>query len=554
MDDAARSLIGQGDQLFSKRSTLVSLWQTIADHFYTDRADFTSSRTVGMDDEHLMTGYPQMLRRDLGNAFSAMLRPTNLNWFHVKASREEYEDQPAKQWLERASATMRRAMYDRKAQFQRATKEGDHDFAAFGQAVISVEMNRNADGLLYRCWHLRDVAWCENAEGIVDVVHRKWRPTAIDLSLLFPGKIHPKVSEKLQGPNANPYCEINCRHIVIPAMHYRGEYWGKGRRDPLTGEAYPFVSVFIDADNNHVMEVKAMAYMMCVIPRWQTVSGSQYAYSPATRIALPDGRLLQAMTRVLLEAGEKAVNPPMIAIEEAIRSDIGMYAGAITWADAAYDERLGEVLRPLTQDKSGLPLGIEMRNDTMGMLREAFFLNTLTLPQTGPEMTAYEVGQRIQEFIRQATPIFEPMETEYNGGLCDVTFDLMLRAGAFGSLQDIPESIAGDDVTFGFTSPLHDAIEKQKGQQFNEATAIVGQTLPVYPGAASVIDFATAFRDVMNATVPAKWLRSEDEVEAIEEEEAAREQAQALLQDMSAGAQVATQIGEAGQAIEAMPA
>ncbi len=36
------------------------------------------------------------------------------------------------------------------AQFVRATKEGDHDFAAFGQAVIYVDRNRAGDTLLYR--------------------------------------------------------------------------------------------------------------------------------------------------------------------------------------------------------------------------------------------------------------------------------------------------------------------------------------------------------------------------------------------------------------------
>jgi hypothetical protein len=34
-------------------------------------------------------------------------------------------------------------------------------------------------------------------------------------------------------------------------------------------------------------------------------------------------------------------------------------------------------------------------------------------------MTAYEVGQRVQEYIRNALPIFEPMEMEYNAALCD---------------------------------------------------------------------------------------------------------------------------------------
>jgi len=66
------------------------------------------------------------------------------------------------------------------------------------------------------------------------------------------------------------------------------------------------------------------------------------------------------------------------------------------------------------------------------------FLNKLSLPPADREMTAYETGQRIQEYIRNALPLFEPMEMEYNGALCEDTFEALMRVGAFGSPQDIP--------------------------------------------------------------------------------------------------------------------
>lgn len=540
-----KALIEHGDKLFSKRTTLVSMWQEIGDHFYVERADFTVSRTLGDEfAEHLSTSYPLLVRRDLGNALGTMMRPTSIDWFHMRTMDDDGEDQPGKEWLEWATQRMKRAMYDRRSLFTRASKEGDHDLAAFGQCVKTVEMNRLATGLLFRCWHLRDVAWCENEEGKIDTVHRKWKPTARDLVQTFGSKVSEKVKELLIGANKQPYREINCRHIVMPADQYDGEYLGKGKAK--------YVSIYLDVENQHIIEAVGQSYMMYVIPRWQTVSGSQYAYSPATVAALPEARLLQAMTRTILEAGEKATNPPMVAVQEAIRSDISIYAGGITWVDSEYDERLGEVLRPLTQDKSGLPLGLDMQQNAMALLKEAFFLNTLTLPQNGPEMTAYEVGQRIQEYIRQASPIFEPLEDEDNGQMCEATFDLMLRAGAFGRPEDIPQSLRGADIGFRFESPLHDAIEKQKGQKMMEAIGLLGQVLPVDPTAAAQIDFKTAFRDALSSVgMPAKWLRSEDEADAIVEGQQEQQQAQALLEDLSAGAQVATQVGEANQAMAA---
>lgn len=534
-------IITQGDHLFGKRSTLLSLWQEIADNFYVERADFTTTRTIGTDfAEHLTTSYPLLVRRDLGNSFGSMLRPSGLQWFHMRGDEQGDEDQAALEWLEAKSEVMRRAMYDRRSLFTRATKEGDHDFAAFGQCVLSAELNKQANGLLYRCWHLRDVAWCEDAEGRIGTVHRKWKPTALDMSKLFPGELHQSVAGKLIGPGAKPYCEVNCRHVVMPSEDYGDERFAK----------YPFVSLYIDIENKHVMEAVGQNHMMYVIPRWQTVSGSQYAFSPAAVAALPDGRLIQAMTRTLLEAGEKAANPPMIAVQEAIRSDIAIYAGGVTWVDNGYDERLGEVLRPINQDRSGIPAGLNMRDDIKEVLREAWFLNTLTMPVGGPEMTAYEVAQRVQDYIRQAAPIFEPMEAEYNGALCEVTFELMLRAGAFGPADEIPESLRGRDISFRFESPLHDAIEQQKGQKFSEVKAIVADTLALDPTVANEIDFKTAFRDAVRATgAPADWLRSPDEADELAAQQQQAQAAEDLLAAMGQGAQVAKTIGEAGQAM-----
>lgn len=544
-----KALIGLGDHLFEKRGSLLSMWQEIGENFYPERADFTVTRSFGESFAgDLTTSYPLLVRRDLGNSLGTMQRPTSIDWFHMRAMREEYEDQPAKAWLENKEGIMRRAMYDRRSLFTRASKEADHDLAGFGQSVKSIQLNGTANGLLYRCWHLRDNAWCENAEGKIDTNHRKWKPTAAILCQLFKDRVHPKVQEKLIGPNKNPYFEVSCRHIVLPSDMYDGDYVGKKPNQSSANP--PYVSIFIDVDNQHIMEAVGQNYFMYVIPRWQTVSGSQYAFSPATVAALPDARLLQAMTYTLLEAGEKATNPPMVAVQEAIRSDISVYAGGITWVDAEYDEKTGEVLRPITQDKSGLPFGADMRRDTMALMRECFYLDKLTLPVNGPEMTAYEVGQRVQDYIRQASPIFEPLEHEDNGAVCETTFELMMANGAFGSYEDIPQSIRGKEIGFRFESPLHDAIERQKGNKYTEAKALLADTLALDPTAAANLDIKTAFRDVLTAIgTPAKWMRSEAEADKQIEAEQAAQQQQKLLQTMQQGAEVAKTIGDAGQAM-----
>ena len=534
MDD--KKLFETGEQLFSKRSSLTSLWQEMAENFYPERADFTVRRSLGTGfADNLTTSYPILARRDLGNYFSFMLRPTEKSWFHLVANDDGKEDDlDAKAWLEWAGKMQRRAMYGRGTQFIRATKEADHDFASFGQCAISVELNRERSGLLYRCWHLRDMAWAEDEEGKIGSVFRKWKPTVRDLIRMFGSdKVHP---ETVRLAERDPFSEADCRHIVV-------------RSDMVDGTFNtPYVSLYYDAEHFHMVEKIGVYSPIYVIPRWQTVSGSQYAFSPATVAALPDARLLQAMTYTLLEAGEKHTNPPMIAVQEAIRSDVSIYAGGITWVDAAYDERLGEVLRPLTQDKSGMPFGAEMARNIHAMLAEAFFLNKLNLPQRAPEMTAYEVGQRIQQYIRDALPLFEPMETEYNGAICEETFSLLFRAGALGSPFDLPKSLQGADVQFRFESPLHEAIEREKGNRFLEAQSFIASALQLDPTTAFVVDAKQALREVLEGIgVPATWIHTKDQVAAsVQQAQQQQQQAQSLAA-VQQGAEAAKTLGEAGQ-------
>jgi hypothetical protein len=536
----AKELAQQADNLYSKRTQLLLLWQEIALNFYPERADFTYRRVVGQEFAvNLATSYPILARRDLGNSLGTMLRPTAKSWFHPRVAHEGPKvDIEARRWLEWAEGVQRRAMYDRASLFTRATKEGDHDFSAFGQCVISIELNKNADTLLYRCWHLRDVAWAENAEGNVGQIFRKWKPTSRNLCNTFPGRCHPNVE---QMALKDPFAEVECRHMVVESDMYDGKF------------RTPYVSIYYDQDHDKVLEEVGIYNKFYVIPRWTTVSGSQYGYSPATVAALPDARLLQAMTATILEAGEKFTNPPMVAVQEAIRGDVAIYAGGITWVDRDYDERLGEVLRPLTQDRSGMPMGRDMQADTRSMIAEAFFLNKLSMsnPDRGKaEMTAFEVGQQVQEYIRNALPIFEPMEMDYNGAVCEMTFDTLMRAGAFGSPFNMPKTLRGSEIEFHFESPLHDAIESEKGAKLQQAKMMMADAIALDPSNADVLDAQVALREALiGIGVPALWVRSEDEVAQRAQARQQQQNVQQTLANVQQGAEAAKALGEASQAM-----
>lgn len=535
---AVTDLITAGDRLFSKRENLLAFWQECAQNFAPDLADFTSSQTLGTDyASNLMTSYPIIVGRELCDQFGAMLRPS------VKDAAVMYvegmEDHDGKAWLEWATKVQRRAMYDRAAQYVIAAKQGERDFSMFGQAVITVEAMPDKSSLLFRTWHLRDTAWSNGLSGAVECVHRKWdTPTAYELARTFgEAKLHPKVRECLQ-PGKDPYTEIRCRHIVMPADLYHGE----------TKFRTPLVSLYIDVDNEHRIEATAQRINHYVIPRWQRIKGSQYATSPAVTCALPEARLLQAMTFTLLEAGEKATNPPMLATQDAIRGDIDLRSGGITYVVADYDERTGQALRPMVQDKSGMPLGLELQQRSEEMLRKAFYADKLSLPQRGgPQETAYEVGQRVQQYIRDALPLVEPVEVEFNGGVWERAFEVGRMEGMFGTPDSWPESLLGADIEFKFASPLREQVDRQKGQVFLEGVQLLQAGAALDPAVANLPDAVTTMRDVLEGIGwDTKWVRSPKAVQAASDAQAQQAAADQAMAAMGQAAGIAKDFGASG--------
>lgn len=544
-DGRAKELTDLGDSLFAKKSGVDGLCQEVAQIFYPERASFTSTLHLDADfNAENMDSFPSMLRRELGNSMSAVLRPRDQPWFAATTLDDDVDAIPeVAKYLEYVTLTMRRDLYDPRTKFVRATKEGDHDYVSFGQAVISCEEAPERDHLFFRAHHLRDCAWLENDLNEIDHLHRKDRMTARAMIRRYGDKrVHAAVK---RAAEREPGKEFNIRCVVMPAEEYDtvdggGKVKGKERR-------LPFVVVYIDADNGTVLREGGLPFFIYAVPRWHTVPGSQYAFSPATATALPDGRMAQALARILLESGEKAVDPPMIATTEAVR-EVNLQAGALSWVDAEYDERFGAALRPVDM-KGDMRTGFALRQDVREMLSKAFFIDKLALPAAGKQMTAYEIRTRLEEHVRNLLPLFEPMEAEYNMPLLDRAFQHMVRMQRF-DIRAMPDILSKREITWSFRNPMQEASRRILVEQFQETLGIESAAMQAGVSVPR-IDFMKARDDALRGSgAPAKWMVSDEEIEMTMQANAAKAKVAAAAQEIAAGAGVAGQVGQAAQSLQ----
>ena len=544
-----QSIIKRGDHLFNNRGSMLSFWQTAGENFYPERAHFTASPVIGEDfASHLYTSYPIIVRRELSGALSSMLRRRDTEWMKMTVKRDDKIDSAGKAWLDYATKVQRRAMYDKKAKFVRATKEGDDDYATFGNCCITRELNWRDLTLLYRTHHLRDCAWQEDITGEVVELHINWTPTYDQLEKTFGrDKLHHEMAKMLVDA---PFSTANIRLAIVPSEYYEH---AQGEGVAPRRMRKPHTWLYIDVQNQHVIEVRGRVTKGFTLARWQTVSGSPIAYSPAVIAALPDARLIQAMTLTLLEAGEMGARPPVLARQDVIRGDANLFAGGITWAQLEGDEKLSETMRAVYDSRMQNQLGVEMHQDTRAQIAAAFFLNKLNLPtpEAAGQMTAYEVAQRLKEWIRAAIPLFEPIETEYNADICEGTFEDLFHVRAFGPVSTIPDSVLGNDVEFQFQSPLTENIERQAAHTFMEARSIILAAMDLDQAAPAAMDVRGNLIEALHAVgVNPKHVRDKKDIDDFAKELEDKQKVQQLAAAAESAGVAAQEVGAGQKAMQ----
>lgn len=510
MDENAKELERRESKLFGKKAGFDALNQEIALNFRPQRADFTNDRALGEEFAiDLFDSEPIRCCRELGDARAAMLRPGGREWFRAALRNRKLNDDPqVKQVLDAANQIARDAIYDPEAGFVSAEKEADHDVVTFGNSVKSVEPRVTREGrriLLERAWHLRDCAWLDDETGVrQDFMARRFKASARHIRKLWPkAQLHQDITAAVDKDQDK---EFKLCHVMMRAEEYDYAKKPKG----LRARRQPWVSIYYDSTNRMLLAEEPSARFTYVIDRWERLSGSQYGYSPATMAALPDGRGIQTMARVLLEAGEKDLDPPLKAVRKGITNEINTGAAQITWIDGSgYDERaMGPAIEPMFPNGFKPGIGIDLINRTTLALRDLFYLTKLTLPTQAK--TAYETAQLVEEFIRANIPLFEPWEAGI-AMLLEEIFSILV--GMDPMRQFMPRLLGDQELIFTFQNPLQDAIEKNRVNQFQTLLGLTAGAVQLDPNAAHAVDLVTGLQDAVRGNgSPATWTPDMDEV------------------------------------------
>ena len=162
-------------------------------------------------------------------------------------------------------------------------------------------------------------------------------------------------------------------------------------------------------------------------------------------------------------------------------------------------------------------------------------------------MTATEAMLRAQEKGALLAPTMGRQQSEMLGPMIERELDILAHAGA---LPPMPDELRqrGGDVQVEYVSPLNRAQRAEEGVAIMRTFESIAPMAQIDPRVLKAFDSVKAARELAEINgMPAKIIRSDEEIAAMDEQEQQQQSAAQLLEAAPIAAQTAKTLAETQQ-------
>lgn len=519
--DLVATILKQQEQLEGERHNWNSHWQQVAD-LVLPRRDFTTvSPAEGIKrTEKIFDATAPYANEQLASGLHGYLTSPALKWFKLITQRIELmKIKNVALWLEDVETKMYYVFNSVQANFHPQAHEMYLDLGAFGTSLMFVGELPN--GIRYQTRPLSECYLKENDVGLIDTVYRKFEFTARQAAKAWGLENLPDgVKKALQD---QPHKKFTFIHAVGP----RGERHLNDRR----ARNKPWASYYVNLDHKHLISVSGYDEFPYLAPRWSKVASETYGRSPAMTV-LPDIKMINEMSKTVLKAAQKIVDPPLQLPDDGFLRPIRTIPGGLNYYRSGSQDRIEPIRTEARPD-----IGLEMMEQRRDAILRAFYVDWMQMPddREGAHTTATWVLQRREEKMRLMGPMLSRMQNEFLGPLIERTFAIMMRAGVFPTP---PQELSKAKLDIEYQSPLASAQKASEAEGIGRMLALVSpfaeakpEILENYNGD----EIARYAAEIYN--VPGRLVRSAEEVEEsrqIQTEQMEQEQQQMQMAQMAA--------------------
>jgi hypothetical protein len=256
--------------------------------------------------------------------------------------------------------------------------------------------------------------------------------------------------------------------------------------------------------------------------------------------ALPAVRQLQIEQRRKAEAIDKMVRPPLVGHVSLKNEPMDILPGGVTFTT----DSQAAGFKPVFQVEPRIQEFMEDIKEVQGRVDSCLFVDLfMMISQLDTVRTATEIDARLGERIIQIGPVIERFENEVLDPIISRTFSIMMRRGL---LPPPPATLSGRAINVQYVSMLAEQQRQASTSAIERLLSLAGNIAAIQPQVMDNIDVDQAIRiygGLLN--VDPHVLASLQQIQAIRQQRAQAQQAEAALNTGAAAAQGAATLAKA---------
>jgi len=432
MEDA-KTILARWSGMMAERAPWDSTWQQVSDFALPRKGNI--SRTAGAGSG---TNTANMLYDTtaieavsvLASGHSSAITPAGTQWFAWEAP-EDIKSDEADGWYHEQSEKARTILAA--GNFHTSLNECFEDRSGFGLCCLGA-MPHAENKISFQSHPIGSFCVEEDSGGNVDTVFLRRAYSIRQLAQEFGEEVIAANAKLASSWQKFKEKGVNGDHYVVHAVFPRIT------RDKTKLDVFnmPFASVWVAEDGKSVLKRSGFPEMPYMVSRYLKRTGSrqQYGYAPFEQVkaAVLDANKLKQILGVV--AQKKAV-PPVLIPDNLIGNVDARPGGRTVFRATSHASSLPQEWLTNSRD-DGL---LEELQDARETIRRAFHTDLFRMfAEREKQMTAREVSELAAEKLMPFSPSFTRFTADFQVAM-ERIFNVLFRAGAFGQVNDIPQTV-----------------------------------------------------------------------------------------------------------------
>lgn len=399
------------DELKSTRFVWDTHWREVADYTIPRKNDILRYMIPGMKKSLDLYDNTAMHASELlVSALHGLLtNPATFFFDFTSGDPDVDNDDDCRAWMQDAMRKTHYVLND--SNFQTEVHECYTDIVNFGTGPMTIEEDKKWV-IRFRSWPVKNVYLDEDGDGNVNNINHFFEWNADKLVRRFG---YDNVSRRVQQTfDKRDYNTIfGIIHCIYPA-------------DPESNDPHDFISQYIEHDSKHEISIGGFNDHPWITPRWNKIAEEIYGRSPAMT-ALSEAKTINEMTKQTLIAAQKVIDPPLMVPDDGFILPIKTKPGGLNY----YRSGSTDKIEPIFNQQIRLDLSDSEREATRKRIREAFYVDQLSLGTNNPQMTATEVNARQEQAMTLLGPMLGRLQSEFLQPMIMRVFRIMMRKNMY---------------------------------------------------------------------------------------------------------------------------